>query len=318
LVELLVVIAIIIGILIALLLPAVQAAREAARRMQCSNNLKQIGLALHNYHDINTALPFTTGPVKGSNRSWRSWAVALFPFMEQQAAYGGLKFGVANNFDPNYNPKDNFTVLHNLKIAGLYCPSSDREKTRTDSTYVLQIINYAGIAGSYYDPVNITVPSTNSFTAHTGLAATNGTIIPYDTDKTGASIIGLANITDGTSNTVCFAEQSKLVKNTSDNKFAELGASGFRGAGWTSSKTDNWIGNITTVRWRINVVCPNADGCKNPYEANTIITSNHSGGAQFGVGDGSVHFISETMTESILYAITSRNELLTIVVYESI
>jgi hypothetical protein len=207
--------------------------------MQCSNNLKQIGLALHNYHDINNALPFATGPKKASTaRAWRSWVIALFPYMEQQAPYGGLKFGDAYNFDPGDNPKDNFTVLNELKISGLYCPSSDREETRTDSGYILQIINYAGIAGSYYDPNNITTVSTNSityghFASAYGHVATNGSIIYYDPGTTGASIVGLANLTDGTSNTVCFAEQSKLVKNSSDNKFGERGASGHRGLNLT-------------------------------------------------------------------------------------
>jgi type II secretory pathway pseudopilin PulG len=304
----------IIGVLIALLLPAVQAARESARRMSCSNNLKQLGLAMHNYHDTNDALPFATGPKKGSTaRSCRSWSVALFTFMEQQAVYDRLRFGNDYNFDPGENPKDNFTVLNGLKISGLYCPSSDRVKTRTDSGYVLQIINYAGIAGSYYDPNNITTASTNSityghFASAYGHVATNGSIIYYDPGTIGASIIGLANLTDGTSNTVCFAEQSKLVKSTSDNKFAERGASGHRGAGWNGSSADQWSGNITTVRWKINAVCPNTIGCQQPYHSSTIITSNHSGGAQFAVVDGSARFISETTAETILYAITSRND----------
>src|SRR5688500_12419399 len=82
LVELLVVIAI-IGILIALLLPAVQAAREAARRYQCTNNLKQIGLAMHNYHDINGKFP----PSRIARGDYITWAVLILPYMEQQAMY---------------------------------------------------------------------------------------------------------------------------------------------------------------------------------------------------------------------------------------
>src|SRR5689334_23830369 len=90
LVELLVVIAI-IGILIALLLPAVQAAREAARRSQCKNNLKQIGLGFHAYHDVHNVLPYTTaywGPsgVFGDNRGW-CWSAFILPFIDQVAVY---------------------------------------------------------------------------------------------------------------------------------------------------------------------------------------------------------------------------------------
>src|SRR6056297_1076372 len=85
LVELLVVIAI-IGILVALLLPAVQAAREAARRMQCGNNLKQMALAMHNYHDTHKAFPFSY-MIDPSNLNVQSWGTRLLPFIEQSAIY---------------------------------------------------------------------------------------------------------------------------------------------------------------------------------------------------------------------------------------
>ena len=95
LVELLVVIAI-IGILVALLLPAVQAAREAARRMQCSNNLKQLGLAFHNYHDVFKVLPYGSawwGPSGrfGDNRGW-CWNAMILPFIEQSAVHAKINF----------------------------------------------------------------------------------------------------------------------------------------------------------------------------------------------------------------------------------
>ena len=120
LVELLVVIAI-IGILVALLLPAVQAAREAARRMQCSNNCKQLGLAMHNYHDTYKALPMawwlnvTPRPFNG-----KSWGTAILPFIEQQPLYDQYNHNVlaADQLSPG-----NVTVIQ-TPLAGFVCPSA--------------------------------------------------------------------------------------------------------------------------------------------------------------------------------------------------
>ena len=89
LVELLVVIAI-IGVLVALLLPAVQSARESARRMQCSNQLKQLGLAIQNYHDVFQVFPPQSFPAHGSTNAW-GWGPMIFPFMELQALYETVK-----------------------------------------------------------------------------------------------------------------------------------------------------------------------------------------------------------------------------------
>src|SRR2546423_832762 len=99
LVELLVVIAI-IGVLVALLLPAVQAARESARRMSCASNLRQVGLATHNYHDINQAFPIGVsndipGAGNGSNSNW-TWPARILPFIEQSALYSQLNVGIGN------------------------------------------------------------------------------------------------------------------------------------------------------------------------------------------------------------------------------
>src|SRR3954469_1594045 len=112
LVELLVVIAI-IGVLVALLLPAVQAAREAARRMQCTNNLRQLGLALHNYHDVNLTFPLNYRPVAGGTYSWMQ---AILPYIEQQNLYSQITIGgtvaLANN-----------TMVANTPIKTFRCPS---------------------------------------------------------------------------------------------------------------------------------------------------------------------------------------------------
>src|SRR2546423_13224140 len=124
--DLLVVIAI-IGVLVALLLPAVQAAREAARRMSCSSNLGQLGLAMHNYHDNHKTLPYTTAAWGPSgivntidNRGW-SWNSFILPYIEQQSIYGQINFG---DFVPVNN---NRTLLPN-PIPVATCPSDGKVK----------------------------------------------------------------------------------------------------------------------------------------------------------------------------------------------
>src|SRR3954454_5903389 len=114
LVELLVVIAI-IGVLVALLLPAVQAAREAARRMQCQNNLKQIGLASHNHHDVVGELPRAYSPVTGL-----SWHVYILPYIEQQALYNNFDLTTANNTHTSANRNDPYGLVI---LKAYQCPS---------------------------------------------------------------------------------------------------------------------------------------------------------------------------------------------------
>ena len=124
LIELLVVIAI-IAILIALLLPAVQAAREAARRAQCVNNLKQLALGYHNYHDSNNVFPTAEGwsyrsdqavPQAAPRRSW-GWRLVVLPFIEQGALYNAMNFNLCV-----WNPQNSITVINNM-ISVYNCPS---------------------------------------------------------------------------------------------------------------------------------------------------------------------------------------------------
>ena len=152
LVELLVVIAI-IGILVALLLPAVQAAREAARRMQCSNNLKQLGLACHNYSDVHKRLPWNWDPAWGGNPEPRgqvppylnqpfSWIVAALPFLEQQPLYDQIDFmTLGGNRSNNGLPEgvtgnvfgrqvQNNIYLRKTTLNFTICPSNQQDKLR--------------------------------------------------------------------------------------------------------------------------------------------------------------------------------------------
>jgi len=143
LIELLVVIAI-IGVLIALLLPAVQAAREAARRSQCTNNLKQIGIALHNYHDVVGSLPLGHGPF-----GWNDWSAStmLLPFLEQKPIYDSINFantladGTALSPANPGQPQNRTVMLMRLNV--LLCPS---DPDRLTSAYGK--VNYCGNSGA--------------------------------------------------------------------------------------------------------------------------------------------------------------------------
>jgi type II secretory pathway pseudopilin PulG len=288
LVELLVVIAI-IGVLIALLLPAVQAAREAARRMQCTNNLKQIGIALHNYHDMQNALPYACA--SGTNDRDRSWSVAIFPYIEQQSAYNDLSFGDAVKYHPGWDPAwgggavaaktaTAFKALDGLIVSGLSCPSSEFTKSRdeTPSATVIalgvnspmkwQKTSYVGISGTSKDPLNLTaaVPSSpDSYNDWYGHVGYNGVIIPRHPDGSSKTkTVSFAAISDGTSNTICVSEQSKHVWNQDRTKQYEwVGTGNSAGSSWhggTSLKAGGTMTGITTIRYPINSICPGTDG----------------------------------------------------------
>ncbi len=216
LIELLVVIAI-IAVLIALLLPAVQSAREAARRAQCTNNLKQLGLAIQNYHQQTNVLPAVNmflGANAGQGWGWQpSWEVFLLPNLEQQQMYNAWNFMVAGdsnlNSGGNGPPSVNSTITYSA-IASFLCPS-DNQKTRPFNPYAPT--NYFG---NYGGPDVIRMWS--------------GTIVPFltkgppgDTTVAGGpawwgadsnlGFFGFEGITDGTSNTAVFSEKLIGVSN---------------------------------------------------------------------------------------------------------
>jgi len=350
LVELLVVIAI-IGILIALLLPAVQAAREAARRMQCSNNLKQMGLAMHNHHDSLKTLPYAVAPVFARDSAGdlisecaagasRSWAVALFPYMEQQALYDGSNFNWnTHTWDPRFGSRRYANLrLHNAAVSALFCPSgvgvrdksvsqslghADDRTELGENNISLQQIQYVGFGGTAQNPRNPSEDSPGSWAPYPGRFAINGVFRTVrNTDKEVRDIgqaptLTLGSITDGTSNTVCISEQSNLVWNQNKTTRNNWGASNVPGGGWTGGESGNtaptwigggWVANVTTLRYTINAVCPSGAPCGAGTDANTIITSAHTGGAQFAVCDGSVQFVSDTVSyNDVLLRLVSRD-----------
>ena len=266
LVELLVVIAI-IGILIALLLPAVQAAREAARRSQCSNNLKQIGLGLHNYHD--TFKVFPPGFIDG-----HGWMVTtyLLPFVEQESLYDQLNtrdfmdLSIATKLD-----------LTRTVLNGYLCPSSD-EPDPTQSpdqsvniqgtNYKIGVSNYMGIMGTQ------------------DLRCWTTTVdgIFYHNSRT-----GMRDITDGTSNTFAFSERTAHGPDWRGGVWAgttvQVGSNAAYSCGTNGFESLRIALTLTRNGWGL------INGSGYQYGPSSM----HPGGAQFLLADGSVKFVSETI-----------------------
>jgi len=300
LVELLVVIAI-IGILIALLLPAVQAAREAARRTQCVNNMKQIGLALHNYHDTHNTFPYgsfnlrETWPSNGTN-----WRALILPFMEQQTVHDQLAFTATSSFMAgNTNALQDNEVLRELVIDAYWCPSTtfnvfDNPHSWSNVERTMNV-TYAGNQGAAR-PVPGPDPNRGTRDCGHGWSCNNGVLLVNETAK-------FSDITDGTSNTYLVVEQSGYtVHPTSGAQYNRT--SNYYG-GWygsrhprpitASSCGDLWQTGTTCVRFGINAHIYQRGANDGMYRNNTLITSQHPGGANILMSDGSVHFATETM-----------------------
>ncbi len=277
LVELLVVIAI-IGILIALLLPAVQAAREAARRSQCNNNLKQLGLGFHNYHDV-----YNTLMVGAYSCCWGTWKVSMLPYIEQKALFD--KYYMVK-FDPpdttgeyRYGGSRN-TPVTTTRIPGFECPS-DRPHAPIGSIWSH---NYAVNYGN-------TTYSQATFNGVTFLGAPFRTVWGNG-DTTGS--FKFAGIYDGLSNTMLAAEV--LVGSGTD----------LRGFSWWGDACgfETYQGPNSAIPDRIytagycvdmptqNLPCAVTDG-SNPTMFGS--RSRHPGGVQTVLGDGAARFISETI-----------------------
>ena len=295
LIELLVVIAI-IAVLIALLLPAVQSAREAARRAQCVNNLKQLGLAAQNYHDINGCFP--GGSYSGTNFNPPHWGtypenfscfVRMLPFFEQSPMYSAVNFNLSSA-DPG-----NLTIC-GVRVASLICPSDTKNETiplpatRSSSgvtpgwsfneiyplppgNWTQAFTSYAGNAGTFTFGFSNLMPSTV-------LGQFNGVI--YND-----SAVGIAAITDGTSNTFAFAEHSKGLLFKLDPGYAISDNS------WNSGR---WYDTLFATLYPLNQGFGNTQSIKNDsYYFPTAAGSLHPGGANYAFCDGSVKFIKNTI-----------------------
>ncbi|UUO04931.1 DUF1559 domain-containing protein [Blastopirellula sp. J2-11] len=285
LVELLVVIAI-IGVLIALLLPAVQQAREAARRAQCQNNLKQLGLALHTYHD--THLKFPPGAV---DVNWLSWAVLILPQIEQGPLFDQFNFNAGSYTNTN-------KYIHGLNRMPMYlCPSSNSEHSLDPSYLNDYTLHYMGVAGPKgTNPATLATYAVEKETSSRGGMATQG-MLYIDSDTR------FRSITDGTSNTFILGESSWNKK----NKFR----SWIRGGAYTnttSGSTYTTNPHLDSTRNVANAINSEYTGGTSPEGWNDVCYgSEHAGGALFLMCDGSGKFVPETIDYGIYLSTASRD-----------
>ncbi len=277
LIELLVVIAI-IAILIALLLPAVQQAREAARRSQCQNNLKQLGLALHNYHDVHKVFPPGEIGVRLSDGSTQfrdanspvnliGWSCFILPYMDQANLYNSIGSTVFSaSFGAAWYSSSTVSTLGQTPLSAFACPSDPMGLVNTDMGGWGKS-NYGGCAGGTTQASGIR-PTTS--------ASCKGVFYINSSTR-------IRDITDGTSNTILLGERTT--------------EGGQKGTIWIGQRTDVGWGyaeyvylNLLndTTEHRINGTGYNGDA----------YSSSHEGGAQFLLGDGAVRFISENVNHA--------------------
>ena len=290
LIELLVVIAI-IAVLIALLLPAVQQAREAARRSQCKNNLKQIGLAIHNYHDTMNCFP--PGGLHVGTQA--SWLVMILPYIDQANLYTTINFNVSS-----------YTLIQPValnRVASFLCPSSHDERSPTESSTPTggtstpcYTTHYYGVMGPGLDMTN---PVTGSLylvengTGNSGLGGFGvqgllGTSRVTSVNR--SAVKRMRDATDGTSNTFLVAELSY------DTRKANCYRAWTRGNGGT-----NAMGSAKNIVKGINVAGYNGSSNFNSPSFGSL----HIGGAHFLMGDGTVRFVSENIDMGVYCATAS-------------
>jgi prepilin-type N-terminal cleavage/methylation domain-containing protein/prepilin-type processing-associated H-X9-DG protein len=325
LVELLVVITI-IGILIALLLPAVQAAREAARRMQCANNVKQIGLALHSYLGANNVFPMgeqlTSKPGGQLDGGYgRCWAVSILPYMELQQLYDRLDPAWSTYFYPTPKGPANHQAAICTAVGAYLCPTSGHARTfnydnpknpahtspEGFNSNDLGMLEYAGIAGSNRQPPSY-LPS--PVTA-TNAPSKNGTLFLL-------SKISAAEISDGLSNTMIVGEYSGT---TMGQQFSGNGSLGDNDATWGLGAGTDGVGVASCYSVHVVGFPPNSKAytkgtgccaeCETPAPntgEQAALKSSHPGGIHILLADGSVTFLNNGINIEVYKDLADRED----------
>jgi len=320
LVELLVVIAI-IGVLVGLLLPAVQSARESARRSKCSNNLKQQGLGLHQFHGAKNAFPSagcgtqaltSTGAEQWGHSQW----VCLLPYMEFADVYNRWNFRA-----PNEGWDGNFTATRGVRLPFLICPSSVLPLGSNANCHSSQ---YFGISGATTSASFTSTAGLSDSTTSWGFVSARGMLTNSGGNAIGPTNYGrtMTDCSDGTSKTMIEGEISDFTFDMAGN---ELDARPGRNWGWLMGGLTGWADwgphtNNTTIRYAPNTpvggLSPSNGvtwpGWSDAGGANTPLSSAHPGGVQVLMTDGSVRWIPNSISQDILTLLAVRNDRQTI------
>ena len=319
LVELLVVIAI-IGVLVALLLPAIQAAREAARRSQCSNNIKQIGLALHNHHDTFQAFPMGSQRAPGApsaNYVMGNWRWSILAFLEQQAMADTPVRNVRWRANDGFH--DDTVLWESFRVETYHCPSNPLKPTKTSAQcgsnrcFESETHDYVGIMGANPDPLGRGYPAVRTGLTPYGWMFSNGMLLS-------AQATSMRDCTDGTSSTMLVGEQSGNQRNHTRTDYMSGWSCGhgchltvqqintsYPGDGGSEARGSPLRTGLTVIVGSPNPVSQPAYGTGDTH-FQVPLKSFHPGGVHILLTDGSVRFLSDDTDGEICRRLAVRDD----------